>query len=454
MMKKQYLNTMRSRLTTSYFLVLLAMMLSIGGIAIFLVGYELFTQLEKQADNFYHEIREGALRREDMSLILNQLAPANQSDILLRLGDLESENTQWGGPLIETERHHFFNPFLIVSHQPHTYFKLEFDVLGEKLSVYQNIDDQFQVIEMMVNTLLVVVGVGIGFSFLIISSLAKKINEPLQAMTKEINSAPNRLKVTVPAGPQELTELSQAFNHLGELVEERIERERRFLSDVSHELKTPLAAIRGHLNLIKRRSASHPEILETSLSFIDEESLRLQGLIEQILLTNRLENTKHQAMPVDFSELVQRVVQEYKTIIKQELTSTIQEGIHIEGNQDQLRQIVISLMDNAQKYTPLPGKVHVQLHKKNQMATLEISDTGIGIPDGEKNRVFERFYQVDPSRNSKSSGNGLGLAITKQLVELNGGSISVKDHLPQGSTFVMEILTSSENSNKDFRDLL
>lgn len=246
--------------------------------------------------------------------------------------------------------------------------------------------------------------------------------------------------LTVPSSPQEINELGNAFNELLKAQNQRLQRERDFVSNASHELKTPIAAIRGNLNLIKRHGDKHPDVIPESLEYIDEESLRMQNLIENLLHLSRADRTDLILEDVNLSESVNRIGKQYQTTIAPELKLDIAENIHIRGNEDTLKQIIVALLDNAHKYSPANSTIELNLKKNNGQIQLDVKDQGSGIPEDQKKLIFQRFYRVDTSHSSDIKGSGLGLSIVSQLVKLNNAQIKVLDNTPRGSIFRITFL--------------
>ncbi|MFC6182489.1 sensor histidine kinase [Lactiplantibacillus daowaiensis] len=273
--------------------------------------------------------------------------------------------------------------------------------------------------------------------------LASRLSAPTIALLHETKYTSNdpdadQPTLTVPDSPREINDLGQAFNELLLAQNQRLQHERQFISDASHELRTPIAAIRGNLSLIRRRRDAHPEVIPESLDFIDEESLRMQHLIENLLHLSRADRAKIELSDQDLSYLVLQLGEHYQpTLAPQLLQVNVDPNIHVKGNAEMLQQIVVALLDNAHKYSPDDQPITLSLHQTAQTIDLAIADHGEGIPDDQKNAVFQRFYRVDQSRSQAIEGSGLGLAIVQQLVALNQATIKITNNHPQGSIFTV-----------------
>lgn len=286
----------------------------------------------------------------------------------------------------------------------------------------------------------IIVFVTLAFGTWWAQQLAAKLSAPTISLVNETRSTikdadTDQPTLKVPSSPLEIKELGNAFNELLKTQNERLQRERDFVSNASHELKTPIAAIRGNISLIKRHGDKHPDVIPESLGFIDEESLRMQNLIENLLHLSRADRADLILKDVDLSDIATQVGQQYQTTISHNLTLDIDENLHISGNTDTLKQIIIALLDNANKYSPAKTPISLSVKQQQQQIELAVSDQGLGIPDDKKQLIFQRFYRVDTSHSTEIKGNGLGLSIVSKLVKLNNATIEVLNNHPQGSIF-------------------
>ncbi|MTV82286.1 HAMP domain-containing sensor histidine kinase [Secundilactobacillus folii] len=289
----------------------------------------------------------------------------------------------------------------------------------------------------------------ITFIFLVLGTwviylLARRLNQPLVQLTKttkKINrdlSDQYQSQLPVPQSPQEVHDLSVEFNHLLRSLSDQAQADRQFVSNASHELKTPIAAIRGHVSLIQRRGRSHPDIIPTSLAFIDQESGRMQRLIESLLQLSHANQLELKFEQVNLSELMIQMVAELGSTLNRKIEATIQPDVLAVTNSDSIRQILTSLMTNAQKYSPADQPIGLTMNATGRKIMLTVSDFGRGVSDEEKPHVFERFYRTKAVRN-QVKGNGLGLAIVYQLVLLMHGEIKVEDNVPNGACFTVTL---------------
>jgi two-component system, OmpR family, phosphate regulon sensor histidine kinase PhoR len=233
------------------------------------------------------------------------------------------------------------------------------------------------------------------------------------------------------------------------LTEERALEELKgeFVATVSHELRTPLAAIYGSAQTLRRKDLELDERRrESLLDVIAQESERLTRIAGDILLANTLDSNRLrlEREPVDLGELAQNVVDEMRTCFADRDDISIQFSApaleaSVAGDADRLRQILMNLIENAVKYSPDGGLVQVDLETRENRVRVVIRDEGIGIPPGEEQRIFGKFYRVDPQLSRGVGGTGLGLYISRELVRRMQGRVSVASHEGKGSTFFVDL---------------
>ncbi|EAC9873222.1 two-component system histidine kinase PnpS [Listeria monocytogenes] len=215
-----------------------------------------------------------------------------------------------------------------------------------------------------------------------------------------------------------------------------------FVTNVSHELKTPVTALKGFAETLLDGAMYDEVLLKKFLTIIKEESDRLHRLIMDILALSRIEQNPvaENVELVDVDEVIEQSARTiFEMATEKNIRVTIPEktsaSVMIETDRDKLQQIIINLLSNAINYTPVDGKVEVKLIEQGAEVIIEVTDNGIGIPAKDIDRVFERFYRVDKARSRHSGGTGLGLSIVKHLVENCGGRIEVESQEEVGSTF-------------------
>ena len=221
------------------------------------------------------------------------------------------------------------------------------------------------------------------------------------------------------------------------------EMRRDFVANVSHELKTPLAAIRGYAETLRDGALDEPPTARRFTERILQHCRRLQALLDDLLTLSRLESvagleSQAEREPVDLSAIVQRAVDLLAaTARERQVAVEVEEEAlpELRGDTDSIERMVLNLLDNAIKYNQPDGEVLLRLAQDGQHAVLEVSDTGIGIPQESLARIFERFYRVDKGRARDDGGTGLGLAIVKHVVQAHGGQVDVESRVGKGTAF-------------------
>lgn len=242
-------------------------------------------------------------------------------------------------------------------------------------------------------------------------------------------------------GNDEIAEIASEFNALTERFE-RVENVRRqFVSDASHELKTPLASIKILADSITQTEDMPPELIREFVGDIGEEINRLTRLTEKLLSVTRLDSdTLTELSPVDLKKVVLRCTNMLNRLASIEDISIITElsdDCYIDASEDDVYQIVFNLIENSVKYNVKGGQVRVFLFEKEEMVNLIVSDTGVGIPKEDLERVFERFYRVDKARAREAGGSGLGLAIVRNAVIRLNGIIEAESELGKGTRITL-----------------
>jgi len=211
-----------------------------------------------------------------------------------------------------------------------------------------------------------------------------------------------------------------------------------FVANVSHELRTPITSIKGFSETLLDGAMHDEEMMVEFLTIIYNESDRIQNLIEDLLALSKLEGDNfmlvlHDVNVLDLYESIKPAISynaEQKNI---NLTADV-EDIDFKADKNRISQVIINLVDNAINYTPENGNVSLRIYKEEDKVKISVSDTGIGIPEKEIPRIFQRFYRVDKARTRDSGGTGLGLAIVKHIIEVHNGEISVESVVDKGTT--------------------
>lgn len=244
-----------------------------------------------------------------------------------------------------------------------------------------------------------------------------------------------------PRGSDEVAELTQEFNAMTETLRQTEQMRRRFVSDASHELKTPLASIRLLSDSILQNEGIDRE---TTVEFVEDIGAcaeRLQHMTEKLLDLSRMDGgAEPNLSTVDLAELAAHAMPMLEPLAKHRgvsLRFTADSAVPIIADGEDLYQVVFNLVENAIKYNVAEGSVEVSVLREGHTAILRVADTGIGIPDSDVPNIFSRFYRVDKARSREAGGSGLGLSIVRDAVILHGGEIAVSPNQPQGTVFTV-----------------
>lgn len=285
---------------------------------------------------------------------------------------------------------------------------------------------------------LLLVAMVIVFTLFFSNTFSRRLNKVMTSM-RIIQNGDYTHKVNM-GGNDELTVLGNEFNDLAERLRTSEEKRSRFVSDASHELKTPLASIKLLTDSILQYDMD-PETIREFVSDIGAEAERLNRMTAKLLSLTKAEGTAGAESEIIYmAPTIRRVA---KMLRQQAQQADIHVELELERDvpvlilEDDLYQIVFNLMENGIKYNTPGGKLTVSLRRAEDNAILEVSDTGVGIPEDAVEHIFERFYRVDKARSRASGGSGLGLSIVRTIVQRNRGQIQVSSAPGQGTTFTV-----------------
>ena len=243
-------------------------------------------------------------------------------------------------------------------------------------------------------------------------------------------------------GGDELTQLAGEFNALTDRLQTTEEVRRRFVSDASHELKTPLASIRLLADSILQNEAD-PATVQEFVGDIGDEAARLQRITQKLLTLTRLDAAApEETVAVDVCEVACRAEHMLSPLARAggvNLYMELEEGIRVPGSADGVYQILFNLMENAVKYNLPGGRVDVTVRAREDQAVIAVEDTGVGIPDEDIGKVFDRFYRVDKARSRAAGGTGLGLSIVRDTANRLGGEVTVERREREGTRFTVSL---------------
>ena len=309
------------------------------------------------------------------------------------------------------------------------------------------------------------IGGGFGFLLLAISGLSIWLTiaqalRPLREVertAKLVASGDLSQRLIERPGKTEIARLNRSLNSMLDSLEDSVSSRnktvsqmRRFVADASHELRTPLVSVRGYAELYRKGALTKKSEVQEAMGRIEAEAIRMSSLVESLLTLARLdENQKLDAAPTDLAKLardiIARDIQGKQKISLSLLTLggakvPADFSLSAEVNEGQIRQVLVNLIENAKRFSPDKGSIEIAVGQKtDDEITLEVVDHGEGIPKQLRDKVFERFYRADNSRNRDTGGTGLGLAIVKEIVSLHKGRIEVRETPGGGATFRIKL---------------
>jgi heavy metal sensor kinase len=344
---------------------------------------------------------------------------------------------------------HFENDYLYVDERPISFRIFTSPVMeGKRLSYVVQVASPLAQLHAVLRDLrfsllfflpLTAVLTGLSGIFLVQLTL-RPVNQMIETI-HQITAENLRLRLDLPGTKDEIESLAGTFNQMIARLDEAFTTQRQFMEDISHELKTPLSVLKGELEvtLKKIRSAQEYEsILHSSL----EEVNNLVGIVENLLTLARFDakTMMLQAKPLDLNALIKDAVEAIQVLAVQKsinLQFNSAHSVEVVGDKSQIKRLILNILDNAIKYTPAGGQISVGLHQQKNFADIDITDTGIGIPEHELPHIFDRFYRVDKSRSS--AGFGLGLSIAQSIANAHGGKIYAKPNHPEGTIFTISL---------------
>jgi signal transduction histidine kinase len=320
----------------------------------------------------------------------------------------------------------------------------KYDIVPEDLLTYtklvegmlQTQDHVFSSKNMMIAVLIILLGTGATYF------MAKGALKPVAALSSEVNRiSENNLstRVAVPDSKDEVTALAEAFNKMIGKLEKAFLSQKNFSASAAHELRTPLTAMIASIEVCQLDEQPSLREYEETLDEVLQNAERLKTLVNDLLMMNA-DSIVSLNEAVDARELTEQIIEELSPIAGTEICFDNQIGIiTLIGNQSLLYRAFFNLLHNAVKYNKPGGSVTVSGAVEDDMNVITVSDTGIGIPQEQLDKIFDSFYCVDKSHSRELGGSGLGLSIVKSIVEKHNGTIDVQSKLGVSTTFTLRL---------------
>lgn len=300
------------------------------------------------------------------------------------------------------------------------------------LQIVKDMHNEYYFLKILFVVMAIADSIGIIASIIVGYIVSKRMLKPIDYITKTAESISiNNLKerIEVNGADDELKRLGNTFNNMIDRLQESFNRQVQFVSDASHELRTPIAVIQGYANLLDRWGKDDKEALEKSIYAIKLEAANMANLVEKLLFLAKGSSGTQLIDKKEFwlNELIDDVVRESKLIAPNHIISKDKnETVSITADYKMLKQMIRIFIENSIKFSPEHSVIDISSEVQGNKAKITVSDTGIGIPKNEIGKIFDRFYIVDKSRSKEKGGSGLGLSIAKWIVDMHGGTIEVE----------------------------
>ncbi|NLT94409.1 MAG: HAMP domain-containing protein [Clostridia bacterium] len=315
--------------------------------------------------------------------------------------------------------------------------------LSVQLVIFSDIGKEIRETVYLAKIILAVFPVIIFFSIISIFFIGRGIFQPIKEMTqtvKDISAKNLNVRLNVSGAKDELKELALTFNEMMNRIEDNYNRQKQFVSDASHELRTPIAVIQGYANMLDRWGKNDREVLQESIEAIKNEAENMKELIDKLLFLARhdKDNFVLQKEDISLTEILHEIARETQIIDNShKITFNIEREARLHADKNLIKQAIRIFIDNALKYTPPGGEITVTLGREGDYHAISIKDTGIGMTKEELKHIFDRFYRSEKSRTKEKGGHGLGLAIAKIIILGHQGKIRVRSKVNAGSEFTI-----------------
>lgn len=274
----------------------------------------------------------------------------------------------------------------------------------------------------------------------------EKIFEPISIMSATANRlTANNLhseRLNVAGTQNELKDLANVINQMLDRLETSYESQKQFVSDASHELRTPIAVIQGYANMLDRWGSTNEEVLDESIDAIQNESRSMQDLVEKLLFLSRHDKKtlKLNKKRFNMKPMVEDMVKETKLVAPDRIiNSPILEDVTVYGDKQALKQAIRIFIDNAVKYSKAGDEITILCKNQNGDCVITVQDTGLGMTRNDVDHIFDRFYRSDNARNHNISGHGLGLSLAKLIILAHTGKIKVRTQYTKGTSFIVTL---------------
>ncbi len=424
----------------------------VNGVLFFLIFLILYISVERSS---YRELAESIVINletfaDDFG---NEINPYRDKGIYLKLTKKQTQETIYNDSIIPLEK--LKNYFKFIYYTPkQTNYRLvledtmEFFQGGQEYLAwfYYDMTKEYKKMLHLVWNMVFVYLVLVLFIVLEGRRDSIKMLVPIQEMSETVNRLTmNNLhseRLNVEGTKNELRDLAVVFNNMLDRMETSYESQKQFVSDASHELRTPIAVIKGYVNMLNRWGAKDPEVLQESIEALKNESNMMQDLVEKLLFLSRHDKKtlKLEKKLFDMGSVVEEMIKETKMVAKnRKVESLAVEKVRVYGDKQSLKQAIRVFIDNAIKYTRDGDTITISCRNVNGNCVICVADTGIGMTRKDLDHIFNRFYRSDDVRNRKIEGHGLGLSIAKLIIMAHTGRIKIRTQYTKGTSFTVTL---------------
>ncbi|MFW5991711.1 MAG: sensor histidine kinase [Halanaerobiaceae bacterium] len=434
--------TISGRLTIIYVLMFLMVLLLLN-IAVYLgLRYYILNNSRQSLDNTLQFLTSRLIKQNYYDTNLVEEISQSEQNVFFRILSTNREvrfqskllegvdvPVEQGYQELEVEGRHFVYK---------TNLLLEQGVFIGYLQAVREISSEYRFLRLLLTIMSIGSLVGVAGAFITGYTVTHRSLYPIKTITataRDISGTDISKRLKVEGPDDELTELASTFNSMLDRLEKAFSRQRQFVSDASHELRTPISVVQGYINLLDRWGKNEEEVREEAIQAIKHETSNMKSLVEGLLFLARGDDDRLEVDKKKFPvhEIVNEVLQETEMITKKvKVYSRNINKSDFYADPELIKQMLRSFVDNSIKYTPAGGEIIIDLIKENSNIKFVIEDTGVGIPEEDIPHIFERFYRVDKSRSDKK-GTGLGLAIAKWIIDQHRGEVKVESSPGEGT---------------------
>ncbi|WP_080697081.1 sensor histidine kinase [Clostridium beijerinckii] len=318
--------------------------------------------------------------------------------------------------------------------------------------IVKDMKSEYDFMKMVFLLMAIADSIGVIASIMVGYIVSKKMLKPIDNITKtaeniSINNLKERIDIIGP--DDELKRLANTFNNMIDRLQDSFNRQAQFVSDASHELRTPIAVVQGYANLLDRWGKNDKDALEKSIYAIKLEADNMADLVERLLFLAKGDSGTQVIEKKEFwlNELIEEVVEESNVIDQtHEIFRNRNDIGKIVADCGMIKQMLRIFINNSIKFTPENGKIIINSEINKEFAEITVSDTGIGIAKDEIDNIFDRFYIIDKSRFKDKAGTGLGLSIAKWIVNIHQGSIKVESEEGKGTNIIVKLYFNKEHN--------